>query len=68
MQRGFASLMHVTREGPDVLTNHLSERGEFIPASSLILSGGITEAVSVQAGDNVTLRVQDIGSTSIRFV
>jgi 2-oxo-3-hexenedioate decarboxylase len=50
------------------LANHLGERGEFIPAGTLILSGGITEAVSVQAGDNVTLRVQGMGSTSIRFV
>lgn len=51
-----------------MLANHLSERGECIPAGSLILSGGITEAVSVQAGDNVTLRVQGMGSTSLRFV
>jgi len=51
-----------------MLANHLAERGECIPAGSLILSGGITEAVSVQAGDNVTLRVQGMGSTSIRFV
>jgi 2-oxo-3-hexenedioate decarboxylase len=50
------------------LANHLGERGECIPAGTLILSGGITEAVSVQAGDNVTLRVQGMGSTSIRFV
>ena len=34
----------------------------------LILSGGITEAVAVQAGDNVTLRIQDLGSVSVRFV
>ncbi len=51
-----------------MLANHLAERGEYIPAGSLILSGGITEAVSVQAGDNVTLRVQGMGSTSLRFV
>jgi len=51
-----------------MLANHLAERGECIPAGSLILSGGITEAVAVQAGDNVTLRVQGMGSTSIRFV
>ena len=50
------------------LANLLAERGESIPAGTLILSGGITEAVSVQAGDNVTLRVQGMGSTSIRFV
>ena len=48
--------------------NHLGARGQCIPAGSLILSGGITEAVSVQAGDNVTLRIQGMGSTSLRFV
>ena len=51
-----------------MLTNHLGARGQCIPAGSLILSGGITEAVSVQAGDNVTLRIQGMGSTSLRFV
>jgi 2-oxo-3-hexenedioate decarboxylase len=50
------------------LANHLSARGECIPAGTLILSGGITEAVAVKAGDNITLRVQGMGSTSIRFV
>ena len=51
-----------------MLANHLSTRGETIPAGSLILSGGITEAVAVKAGDNVTLRVQGMGSTGMRFV
>jgi 2-oxo-3-hexenedioate decarboxylase len=51
-----------------MLANHLAERGESIPAGTLILSGGITEAVAVAAGDNVTLRVQGMGSTSIHFV
>jgi 2-oxo-3-hexenedioate decarboxylase len=51
-----------------MLANHLAASGECIPAGTLILSGGITEAVSVAAGDNVTLRVQGMGSTSIRFV
>lgn len=50
------------------LANHLSSRGESIPAGTLILSGGITEAVAVQAGDHVNLRVQGMGSTSLRFV
>lgn len=50
------------------LANHLGARGESIPAGSLILSGGITEAVAVEAGDNVTLRVQGMGSTSVRFI
>ncbi|MDR2011554.1 MAG: 2-oxo-3-hexenedioate decarboxylase [Rhodanobacter sp.] len=51
-----------------MLANHLGARGQSIPAGSLILSGGITEAVAVKAGDNVTLRVQGMGSTGLRFV
>ena len=51
-----------------MLANHLSARGESLPAGSLVLSGGITEAVAVKAGDNVTLRVQGMGSTAMRFV
>jgi 2-oxo-3-hexenedioate decarboxylase len=51
-----------------MLANHLGARGEEIPAGSLILSGGVTEAVMVQAGDNVTLKIQELGSVSVRFV
>ena len=51
-----------------MLANHLGARGEEIPAGTLILSGGITEAVAVKAGDNVSLRVQGMGSTGLRFV
>ncbi|WP_028603207.1 2-oxo-3-hexenedioate decarboxylase [Ottowia thiooxydans] len=51
-----------------MLVNHLGRRGKSLPAGSLVLSGGITEAVSVKAGDNVTLRVQGMGSVSTRFV
>ena len=51
-----------------MLANHLGARGEEIPAGSLILSGGITEAVSVQAGDSICLRVQGMGSVGMRFV
>jgi 2-oxo-3-hexenedioate decarboxylase len=51
-----------------MLANHLGARGEEIPAGSLILSGGITEAVAVKAGDAITLRVQGMGSISLRFV
>jgi 2-oxo-3-hexenedioate decarboxylase len=51
-----------------MLANHLGARGQEIPAGTLILSGGITEAVSVAAGDHVCLHVQGMGSTSMRFV
>jgi 2-oxo-3-hexenedioate decarboxylase len=51
-----------------MLANHLGARGEEIPAGTLVLSGGITEAVAVKAGDSVTLRVQGMGSVGMRFV
>ena len=51
-----------------MLANHLAARNEDIPAGSLILSGGITEAVAVQAGDSGGLRVQGMGSVGMRFV
>ena len=49
------------------LANHLGKRGQQIPAGSVILSGGVTEAVSVGAGDHVGLRIQHLGSVSLRF-
>jgi 2-oxo-3-hexenedioate decarboxylase len=51
-----------------MLANHLGRRGQEIPAGTLILSGGVTEAVAVEAGDQVSLRIQDLGSVSLRFV
>ena len=51
-----------------MLANHLGARGEEIPAGSLILSGGITEAIAVAAGDSVCLRVQGMGSVGMRFI
>jgi 2-oxo-3-hexenedioate decarboxylase len=50
------------------LANHLGARGQEIPAGALILTGGVTEAVAVAAGDTVTVRVQALGSVSVRFV
>ncbi len=50
-----------------MLANHLGRRGRSIPAGTMILSGGVTEALAVAAGDHVTLRIQDLGSVSLRF-
>lgn len=50
-----------------MLANHLGRYGESIPAGTLILSGGVTEAVPVAAGDHIALRVQHLGSVSIHF-
>ena len=51
-----------------MLANHLGARGQEIPAGSFIMTGGVTEAISVEAGDNVAVRFQDLGTVSMRFV
>ncbi|MBQ0725095.1 MAG: 2-oxo-3-hexenedioate decarboxylase [Cycloclasticus sp.] len=51
-----------------MLANMLAERGEVIPAGTFIMAGAITAAVAVKAGDNVTVRYQDLGTVSMRFV
>ena len=50
-----------------MVVNLLAQRGEELPAGSIVLSGSITEAIAVKAGDNVTLRAQGLGSLSVRF-
>jgi len=51
-----------------MMANHLGARGQEIPAGTFIMTGGVTEAIPVQAGDNILVRFQDLGSVSMRFV
>ena len=51
-----------------MMANHLGARGQHIPAGSFIMTGGVTEAILVKAGDSVLVRYQDLGSVSMRFV
>ena len=51
-----------------MLANHLGARGQEIPAGTFIMTGGVTEAIAVQASDNVAVRFQDLGTVSMRFV
>ena len=51
-----------------MLVRHLADRGEGLPAGSFVMTGGITEAIPVAAGDNIVARFQDMGSVSFRFV
>ncbi|MCL2716318.1 MAG: 2-oxo-3-hexenedioate decarboxylase [Alphaproteobacteria bacterium] len=50
-----------------MVVNLLARRGESLPAGTLVLTGGVTEAVPVAAGDVVLLRTQSLGSVSIGF-
>ena len=51
-----------------MLANHLGAREQAIPAGTFIMTGGVTEAIAVAAGDNVAVRFQDLGTVSMRFV
>jgi 2-oxo-3-hexenedioate decarboxylase len=49
------------------LVRWLADAGRTLPAGSLVMTGGVTEAVAVKAGDHVTARVQHLGTVGIRF-
>ena len=50
-----------------MLANLLNERDAAIPAGTFILTGAVTAAVAVQAGDAVCARHQGLGAVSLRF-
>ena len=50
-----------------MLANHLSARGQNIPAGTFIMTGGVTEAILVQAGDHIAVQFHDLGTVSMRF-
>lgn len=48
-----------------LLANMLGKRGREIPAGTLILTGGITEAVPINAGDHFTFNFQHLGAIDL---
>jgi 2-oxo-3-hexenedioate decarboxylase len=50
------------------LVQWLADAGKALPAGSLVMTGGVTEAVAVHAGDHVTARVQHLGTVGLRFI
>lgn len=51
-----------------MLANMMAERGESLKAGEYILSGAITAATTVNKGDNVTVKFQDLGTLTMKFV
>jgi len=47
---------------------HLAQTGAPLAAGSLVVAAGITPAVEVAGGDNILVRVQYMGSVSLRLV
>jgi len=50
-----------------MLANNLGARGQELPAGALVLSGGVTEAVTVEAGDQIRLRIHGLGGVGLQF-
>lgn len=50
-----------------MLVAWLHGRGRALPAGSVVLTGGATEAIAVAPGDAVCVRFQDMGEISVRF-
>ena len=63
-----AAVLGNPAESVAMLANMLAERGEHIPAGTFIMTGGVTAAVAVDAGDCITVRYHGLGSLSMRFV
>lgn len=63
-----AAVMGHPAEAVAMVVNILHGLGETLPAGSIVLSGGITEAIAVKPGDNIIARFQSLGSVSVRFV
>jgi len=63
-----AAVLGHPAEAVAMLVNILHDLDETLAAGSLVLSGGITEAIAVKPGDNVLARFQELGCVSIRFV
>ncbi len=55
-------------ESVAALANMLAEEGETIPAGAVVLTGGITAAPQLRAGDNVVAKFQHLGTVSLRIV
>jgi 2-oxo-3-hexenedioate decarboxylase len=49
------------------LVKWLADAGQALPAGSVVMTGGVTEAVAVHAGDHVAVRVQNLGTVGVRF-
>jgi 2-oxo-3-hexenedioate decarboxylase len=50
-----------------MMANHLTARGQLIPAGTFIMTGGVTEAIRVEAGDHIAAHFHDLGTVSMRF-
>ena len=62
-----AAVLGDPAESVAMLANNLARRDQVIPAGTFIMTGGVTAAISVQRGDNISASFQGLGRLSARF-
>jgi 2-oxo-3-hexenedioate decarboxylase len=50
-----------------MLADMLNAEGRSLPAGSIVLSGGITEAIPVTRNDSIRVQIESLGSVSVTF-
>lgn len=63
-----AAVLGNPAESVAMLANMLAARGEELPAGTFVMTGGVTAAVAVTAGDQILVRYHGLGTLSMRFV
>jgi 2-oxo-3-hexenedioate decarboxylase len=63
-----AAILGDPAEGLAWLANKLAEHGESIPAGTVVMTGALTDAISIAPGDVVRVTVANLGSLSLRCV
>jgi 2-oxo-3-hexenedioate decarboxylase len=48
------------------LVNRLAERGERLESGSIVLSGGLTDAMPLERGSVVTAEIEELGTVEVR--
>jgi 2-oxo-3-hexenedioate decarboxylase len=63
-----AAILGDPAEGLAWLANKVAEHGESIPAGTVVMTGALTDAISIAPGDVVRVTIAQLGSLSLRCV
>jgi 2-oxo-3-hexenedioate decarboxylase len=63
-----AAILGDPAEGLAWLANKMAEHGESIPAGTVVMTGALTDAISIAPGDIVRVTVAQLGSLTLRCV
>jgi 2-oxo-3-hexenedioate decarboxylase len=63
-----AAILGDPAEGLAWLANKVAEHGESIPAGTVVMTGALTDAISIAPGDIVRVTIAQLGSLTLRCV